>query len=362
MSLIFSCDRKDLTGALTRAAQGLPSRPEMPVYAGLLFEGNRDTLEVTASDGDVTFIATTDAEIHTKGQVIIPRTVIEASKYFTSDTVAFESDGITAKIFAGRSSFSLPAVDGSKYPAWPQPPVAGLEMDADEFRHAVRRVAPASGDEQLSVVQISTGDKLSFGATNHWSLAHLGIDFKLLGDCPSAGALVPVTVLERLARQAQGTVRLGWTTNLISLQTEGLQVISKLMSVPFPKNWQSVIAMDPGPWVNASTADLTKAVKMASVMTGTDIEGRLKFSFDQADLSVTAMGQDGGSCDGYVETDYKGDLQEFLLGTKVVLDGLAGCEDNVQMSFSQMPLRFLLKSGGLRWLMQPRREIKEENG
>ena len=122
--LAFSADRKPLAEAIIRASQGLSNRPQNPVHAGMLITSTgTEILHLTASDGDVTFTASCDADITGNGSCILPgRMLAEISRYFTGDAVIFEEKDTTAEITTGKSSFTLSSSDAEKFPSWEKSP------------------------------------------------------------------------------------------------------------------------------------------------------------------------------------------------------------------------------------------------
>lgn len=371
--LSFSANRESLAEAISRASQGLAGNPPQPVYAGMLFSGEKGGITITASDGDMTFSAKTEAEVHSAGMMQLPGKMIsEISRYFTGKIITVDyQDGGTAEITAGRAKFTLSADSGKKYPKWQDLPEMIGSIDAEEFAAAVRRVAPAASKSHpvmRSIFLSMTDGKLYIVATDSSRMGVMAPSFtipqkfhddrEISGDYPPSSALVPSPVMERFAKAAadEDYVRLGWNDKMIGFSTPGLQVTSRLNSGTFPKNWKKILESAPENWVTFSGENLTRVVKMA--MLAAD-EGRIDLIFDGSDLHVTAS-QQGRTFSDYIDTDYTGPEIILLLGGQVLLDGLAGCRGETKIAFTTPGKPVFLRSGDYQYMCQPRRDMKEE--
>lgn len=374
--LTFSASREDLSLAIQRASQGLAGNPPQPIYAGMLFKGNPNGIEITASDGDMTFSAGLSAEVHSDenhdnpgepGQALLPgKMIAEISRYFTGTTITVDyQDGGTAEITAGRAKFTLSADKGLKYPKWQDPPQMIGTIDAEEFAGAIRRVAPAASKthpvhrsiylhpDSLAV------DRLFIVATDSSRMAVMVPSWEDTGPLRTfPDPLVPVPVMERFAKAAadEDFVQLGWNDKMIGFSTPGLQVTSRLNSGTFPKNWRGILDGAPENWVTFSAESLTRVVKMALLAAD---EGRIDLTFEGSDLHVTAS-QQGREFSDYVDTDYSGEPVTLLLGGQVLLDGLSGCRGEAKITFTTPARPVFLRSGDYRYMCQPRRDMKEE--
>lgn len=385
--LIFTADSETLHGAITRAVQGLPSRPHKPVLAGMLFtsitfaDGSPSQISVTASDEDLVFIAHFPAQVHETGTALLPgRMLSEMARYFPSGDIAVSyRDGGTADIAIRKSRFTISASEGKDYPRW-RPPVSVLgTLDAAEFAAAVRKVASsaARNDPVLSTVCVglSEGDSpsLTLACTDRGRLAvaepAFAPDRPIASlDCPDQ-ALVPVGVMERFARVAgEKEVHIGWDEKVVMLLADGLQVFSRQISNTAPPafegapprylfpDWRKVLARMPDTLVTADTAELTRAVRMAQLATGET--GRIVLTFREDGLEVSAAGD--ASVREHVDLAWKGEDVAAGFSAPKLLDGLGACGAEVSMGFASAgtPKPLFISSPGLTYMMQQMRDLQ----
>lgn len=386
--LIFTADKEILHGAITRAVQGLPSRPHKPVLAGMLFtsitfaDGSPSQVSVTASDEDLVFIAHFPAQVHETGTALLPgRMLSEMARYFPSGDIAVSyRDGGTADIAIRKSRFTISADDGKEYPRW-RPPVGVLgTLDAAEFAAAVRKVtsAAARSDPVLSCVSVGLdegdGPALSLVCTDR---SRMAVAFPKLSpsapiaslDCPDQ-ALVPVGVMERFARVAgDGEVHIGWDEKVIMLLADGLQVFSRQISNEAPPafegapprylfpGWRKVLARMPDTLVKADTAELVRAVRMAQLAAGEN--DRIVLTFRSDGLEVAASGD--ARVREHVEMGWDGEEVSAGFGAARLLDGLSGAGAVTEVGFTVPSAPLFLASGGFTYMMQQMRDLQGDD-
>jgi hypothetical protein len=61
-----------------------------------------------------------------------------------------------------------------------------------------------------------------------------------------------------------------------------------------------------------------------------------------------------------LDASYQGDPVRLLMGSQVLLSGLAACDDSASLSFSASLKPVLLESGSFKFLMQPRRDLNAD--
>lgn len=372
MTVSFTADRIELGNAIARAAQGLPSRPVQPVYAGMLLRAGKhshgDWVDVTASDGDVTFTADAgSADVSDPGSFILPGKVItDVFKYLPGKKVTLAFTGADVLIEAGRSMYRFPAVEGDKYPVWDVDTKYLGSVDGAEFADTVRFVTPAASKSDsrptLRTVALSLAqDELTMVATDSYRMAIASPQWHsfLLEEDPPEQVLIPSWVMDRFARVCDDEVTLGWDGARVVLGTQGLKVVARQIAGKY-LDWRKVLDKreQADLQTEADVLELIRAVKAASLVAGEDRGIRLEFSQD-GHIHIRARGGKG-SCDEMIGTGYCGDTVSFIIGSQMILDGLAGCDEEVQFSFSSSPLApVFMEDGGYRYFMQPRADIEE---
>ncbi len=275
-------ERDVLAEAVQWAARSLPTRPSVPILAGLL---------VTASESGVTlssFDYETSAQISVAGQVsdegralVSGRLLADISRSLPNKPVDLVSDDTRMEITCGSARFTLQVLPVGDYPTLPEMPQATGTVASDQFARAVSQVVVAAGrDELLPVftgvrVEIE-GDTLSLLATDRYRMALKELTWNPGAPQISTSALVPARVLADTARSmAAGdeiTISLsaGATGDgIIGFEGHGTggvrQTTTRLLDGEFPKvrhimNTQSALN------VRVNTAELIAAAKRVALV------------------------------------------------------------------------------------------------
>src|SRR3954451_6194569 len=172
----FRVERDVLAEAVTWAARGLPTRPPVPVLAGVLLEADPEgTLTLSAFDYEVSARVTVAADVSDGGTVLVsgrlladisrnlPNKPVDVvapagrraplSRTLPKKPVDVVAEGPKVAVTCGSSRFSLLTMPVDDYPALPQMPQASGSVTGDVFTLAVAQVTVAAGrDDTLPIL------------------------------------------------------------------------------------------------------------------------------------------------------------------------------------------------------------------
>jgi hypothetical protein len=158
-------------------------------------------------------------------------------------------------------------------------------------------------------------------------------------------------VAERFVKMSTGDVSLGWDESRILLEAGGALAAARKIMGEFPRQWKETLLMLGRTWVPADSAELIRAVRMASVA-GDDSKVILEFG---KELRVLSSGQKG-ACEEVLDVPYDGPLTRIALSAEMLATGLAGCGDTAEISFTDSRAPVVLRGANLTWVIAPRRE------
>ena len=351
--LAFSASREGFCQMIAEASQGLSSRPQNPVHAGMLLAtSGTGKLYCTASDGDVTFSSSCDAAITGSESIILPGGILrEMSRFLPGDIVELECTATTAVITCGKSRFTLSSIPGEDYPSWPSPPEALGKLPAEDFISAVKIVSAAAKKDhpiQRGMRLAIKDDHLQMTCTDGSRMAYASLPLARTLLTPGDPVLAPAAVLERFSRVAEGEVSAGWEGNLLGLSCDDLEMSAPQVSGEFPKTW-TMILKDHEPVMTVNVPELSQMIKMAAVTVGD--KGAVTLEFSDKAAGYLSAGSPGYL--GVLET--KGSLEPRILDftPQYLLDGLHG--EEVSLSWTGRAL--MIEGDGYRYLCQPRRKL-----
>ncbi|MSZ57079.1 MAG: DNA polymerase III subunit beta, partial [Actinobacteria bacterium] len=161
----FRVERDVLADAVAWAARTLPSRPSLPVLAGLVLTAGDDALTLSSFDYEVSARVEVICDVEHPGTTLVSgRLLSDIAKSLPAQPVTVSVEGTRVIITCGRSSFTLPTLPVEDYPQLPAMPVSSGEIAGSLFATAVAQVAIAAGrDDTLPTL---TGIRLEIDGTN----------------------------------------------------------------------------------------------------------------------------------------------------------------------------------------------------
>ena len=175
--LKFRLVREDFADAVAWVAQNLPTRPTVPVLAGVLLTGSDDGLTISGFDYEVSAEVQVAAEIASPGSVLVSgRLFSDITRALPAKPVDVSVEGTRVSLTCGSARFSLPTMAVEDYPTLPTLPEETGVVSADLFGEAIGQVAVAAGrDDTLPMltgirVEIA-GETVVLAATDRFRLA-----------------------------------------------------------------------------------------------------------------------------------------------------------------------------------------------
>src|SRR3981189_3817774 len=167
--LKFRLVREDFADAVAWVARILPTRPTVPVLAGVLLTGSDDGLTISGFDYEVSAEVQVAAEIASPGSVLVSGRLLSAiTRALPAKPVDVRHEGTRASLTCGSARFSLPTMAVEDYPALPALPEEPGVISSQLFAEAIGQVAVAAGRDDtlpmLTGVRVGvSGDEVGLG-------------------------------------------------------------------------------------------------------------------------------------------------------------------------------------------------------
>src|SRR4051812_6113603 len=201
----FRVERDALADAVAWTAKSLPSRPSVPVLAGVLLRVGDGRLHVSGFDYEVSSQVTVDVHADADGAALVSgRLLAEITKALPGKPVDMAAVGSHVEITCGSARFTLPTMPVEDYPTLPDMPASAGTVDAKVFAEAVAQVAIAAGrDDTLPILtgvrMEIEGSTLALLATDRYRLAVREIEWHPDDPAVNVAALVPAKTLSDTA-------------------------------------------------------------------------------------------------------------------------------------------------------------------
>ncbi len=170
-------ERDVLADSVAWAARTLPSRPSLPVLAGLVLTATDGGLQLSSFDYEVSGRVDISADVTTEGTSLVSgRLLADIARSLPPAPVTIESEGTRISITCGRSSFTLPTLPVEDYPQLPVMPTTSGSVPGPAFAAAVAQVAIAAGRDDtlptLTGIRMEIeGASIVLAATDRYRLA-----------------------------------------------------------------------------------------------------------------------------------------------------------------------------------------------
>ena len=205
----FTVEREALAEAVSWVARALPSRPVIPVLAGLLLRAGGDGLTLSCFDYEVSARIHVPADVAEPGKALVPgRLLVEITRSLPGLPVEFTDDPDGVSLACGEAAFTLATLPPEEYPELPDLPQLAGTADGGMLAAAIGQVAPAASRDDtlpmLTAVNVElTGETMTLAATDRYRLAVRDLGWTPapgIGDHGKVAVLVPAKTLADAAR------------------------------------------------------------------------------------------------------------------------------------------------------------------
>jgi DNA polymerase-3 subunit beta len=341
----FRVERDVLADAVAWAARTLPSRPSLPMLAGLLVEADGDGLVLSGFDYETSARVEVSADVDVPGRTLVSgRLLADIARSLPAQPVQVALDGTRVALTCGRAAFALPTLPVEDYPALPAMPSSSGSVAGSVFAAAVGQVAVAAGRDDtlptLTGIRVEIeGSTVTLAATDRYRLAVREFAWQPMSSTVEAQALVPARVLADTAKalvaadQVQLALASGSGEGLMGFEGDGRRTTTRLLDGEFPK-YRSLLPTEAATVATLDTGTLVEAVKRVALVAERNTPVRLAFSGEEVLLRAGAG--DEAQASEAVECAVEGDPLEIAFNPQYLLDGLGAVESPVtRMSFTQ---------------------------
>jgi len=340
----FRVERDALADSVAWAARTLPSRPSMPILAGLLLETDASGLVVSSFDYETSSRVGVDADVSEQGRALVPgRLLADISRALPAAPVQIALDGTRVSVVCGKSTFALPTFPVDEYPSLPAMPDSSGSLTGADLAHAVAQVAIAAGRDDtlptLTGIRVEIdGASMTLAATDRYRLAVRELTWTPASPKLEVQALVPARTLADTAKSLAGAeiVNLSLAEGgegLMGFEGNGRRTTTRLLDGEFPK-YRSLLPAESLAVATVSTAQLVDSVKRVALVAERNTPVRLAFA--SGELTLRAGAGDEAQATESLDCSFDGDDIDIAFNPQYLLDGLGALDAaETRMSFTQ---------------------------
>ena len=323
--LRLTCDRDAFVARLATVSRAVSVRSAVQVLSGIRLTAADGSLELAATDMEVSLRATLPASVETEGSIVVPGKLLsDLARLLPPGEVELATREGLLTVTSGSYTSRLHTYAAEDFPRLPATDLTMTMLDAATLLETIERVSrSASRDESRPVLTgilvRFEGSSLTMAATDSYRLSMKETALPQPG--PELEAIIPARALAELQRLASGqeTIGLGVQENHVVFDADGIWLTTRRIDGQFP-NVKQLIPDAFETSLPLPRSELLEVVRRASVMAQRNTPLRLRF--EEGELTISAQSQDVGETRETMPVGFSGEPIEIGFNADFLREGL----------------------------------------
>lgn len=286
------------TDAVSWVARTIPTRPSLPVLAGIRIEVDADgTVALGSYDPDISSHAVIEGAVDEPGTILVHgRLLSDFAKALPNKPIDLEVAGPKLEIVCGSSHISMQSMPLEDYPEIPSLPEITGTVDGAQWQEAVTQVVSAASNDDTLPLLVSAcieinGSNVSLMATDRYRLAIRDLTWEPADEDYSARILVRAARLADIAKSlgSVGKVDVSIDTSgragMVGFEAAGRRSVARLIEGEYPPV-RNLFPSETNGHAIIRRAELLDAIKRARLVVEKNSAVRLSFSEGQVVLEA----------------------------------------------------------------------------
>ncbi|HEU6447532.1 MAG TPA: DNA polymerase III subunit beta [Verrucomicrobiae bacterium] len=334
--------KEQILAGLQAVQNVVSTRTTLPILSNVLLRADKDQVEFTATDLDVTIACSVEAKVKKAGAATVP-----VKKLFgivrelngTEIEIEFDDKNICS-VRCGSSFYKIHGLSADEFPPMPKfKDDKKVSLQQENIKAMLKKTAFAvSTDESryvLNGIFVSLKEnKMTLVATDGRRLALVDEEVDI-AEKSSGEFIVPAKAVNELNRLLadKGEVEIKYGENQASFSLKGESgfsalLITKLIEGNYP-NYKQVIPAETKERIPLVREEFLQALRRAEIMTS-EKANSVKLSFGKNTLAITANSPEVGEARESLAVNYKGKELAIAFNPRYLIDPLAALtEDEV---------------------------------
>ncbi len=332
MNLTIS--KEQIINGLQAVQNVVSTRTTLPILSNVLLRAEKDRLELTATDLDVTISCGVEASVKKAGATTVPvKKLFGIIRELNNPEIDIEvDDKNVCSVRSGASFYKINGLSADEFPPMPKfKEDKKVVLPQEKVRGMMKKTSFAiSTDESryvLNGIFISLKEhKMTMVATDGRRLALVDEEVDVT-EQSQGEFIVPAKAVNELNRllQDKGEVETRYSENqaAFTLKDEkgfSILIITKLIEGNYP-NYRQVIPGEPKERVALAREEFLHALRRAEIMTS-EKSNSVKLAFTKNNLAITANSPEVGEARESLAINYKGKEMAIAFNPKYMIDPL----------------------------------------
>ena len=339
-------DKERLLPLIAQVQGILEKRTVIPILANILIETGKDSINIYASDSELSFLGSLPAKVKKSGKAVINgKKLFEIVKELPSGEISLIEDShYKIRITKDKSKFQIHGLNPSDFPVFPEIKVKKFQkfkvsdmeevidktiycVSLDESRYYLTGVFLEQVDDSLEQVDNSeqVDKKYRFVATDGHRMSFI--------DMPSGdyldfeeGIIIPRKGLHEIRKILQSSspnedVEIGIDGPSLVFKFQKQVLIIRLIEGKYP-DYKQLIPKEKGVEISLKREEFLSALKRVSVLVSARYKG-IQFIFTKGQVKIQMIHPDVGEASEDIPCSYKGGELKIKFSSKYILDILS---------------------------------------
>jgi DNA polymerase-3 subunit beta len=332
--------KEQILAGLQAVQNVVSSRTTLPILSNVLLRAEKDRVEFTATDLDVTIACSVEAKVKKPGATTVPvKKLFGIVRELNGTEIDIETDekNITS-IRSGPSFYKIHGLGADEFPPLPKfKDDKKVALQQENVKAMMKKTSFAiSTDESryvLNGIFLSLKDhKMTMVATDGRRLALVDEEVDI-SEKSSGEFIMPAKAVAELNRllQEKGEVEIKFGENQASFALKddkgfSVLVITKLIEGNYP-NYKQVIPSEAKERIALVREEFLQALRRAEIMTS-EKANSVKLAFGKNNLAITANSPEVGEARESLAVNYKGKELAIAFNPRYLIDALAALSED----------------------------------
>jgi DNA polymerase III subunit beta len=338
MNLTIS--KEQILAGLQAVQNVVSTRTTLPILSNVLLRAEKDRVEFTATDLDVTVACSVEAKVKKTGAATVPvKKLFGIVRELNGSEIDIEVDDKNiCSVRCGSSFYKIHGLSADEFPPLPKfKDDKKVSLTQEIVKGMMKKTSFAvSTDESryvLNGIFISLKDhKMTMVATDGRRLALVDEEVDI-AEKSSGEFIVPAKAVNELNRllQEKGDVEIKFGENQASFALKddkgfSVLVITKLIEGNYP-NYKQVIPGEAKERIALVREEFVQALRRAEIMTS-EKANSVKLTFGKNNLAITANSPEVGEARESLAVNYKGKEMAIAFNPRYLIDALGALSED----------------------------------
>ncbi|MET1259110.1 DNA polymerase III subunit beta [Flagellimonas sp. DF-77] len=302
----------------------------LPILDNFLFDLNKNTLTVSASDLETTMSSVLQVDSDSEGVIAVPaRLLLDTLKTFPEQPLTFVvEDNNTVEISSNHGKYGLAYADGNEFPkAVELSNPSSTTLLGDVLATAISKTIFAAGNDDLRPVMSGvffqfSSEKLTFVATDaHKLVKYVRNDVSASEVAEFIMPKKPLNLLKGILAGSESEVKIEYNESNAKFTFDDTELICRLIDGKYP-NYEAVIPKENPNVLSIARNQLLSSVRRVSIFSNKTTH-QIRLRIAGAELNISAEDVDySNKAEERLSCSYQGDDMQIGFNSRFLVEML----------------------------------------